>query len=301
MTKRGLKIATIGGGSSYTPELIEGFIKRYGELPVKDIYLADIEEGREKLSVVSALAQRMADQSGCDIRIHPTLDREEALKDADFVTTQFRIGQLEARIRDERIPLRYHVIGQETTGAGGFANALRTVPAALDLCRDIERLCPDAWLINFSNPSGLVTEAVLNHTKVKAIGLCNAPIGMQNDVAKLLGCPSEDVYCDFAGINHLFWVQKVMVRGRDATKEVIERVVKEGKAGKLANIPDIDFPESFIRSLGMLPISYLKYYYLADQMLEECIKDAETKGTRGEVVRKWRQSCLRFIGTKIWL
>ncbi len=286
MTEKGLKIATIGGGSSYTPELIEGFIKRYEELPVKDIYLVDIEEGKEKLSIVSALAQRMVDKSGCDIRIHSTLDREEALRDADFVTTQFRIGQLEARIRDEKIPLRYHAIGQETTGAGGFANALRTVPAILDICKDIERLCPDAWLINFSNPSGLVTEAVLNHTKVKAIGLCNAPIGVQNDVAKLFGCDAEDVYCDFVGINHLFWVQKVMIKGKDVTEETIGRIVKEGKAGKLANIPDIDFPGSFIRSLGMLPISYLKYYYLADQMLEECIEAAGTKGTRGEVVRK---------------
>lgn len=286
MTKRGLKIATIGGGSSYTPELIEGFIKRYEELPIKDIYLVDIEEGREKLSIVSALAQRMIDKSGCDICIHPTLDREEALKDADFVTTQFRIGQLEARIRDEKIPLRCHAIGQETTGGGGFANALRTVPFMLELCRDIERLCPDAWLINFSNPSGLVTEAVLNHTAVKAIGLCNVPIGMKNDMAQTFECNVDDVYCDFVGINHLLWAQKVIIRGKDVTAEAVRRTAEKKNAEKLANIPAIDFPGSFLKSLGMLPISYLKYYYLTDKMLEECLHEAETKGVRGEVVRK---------------
>lgn len=120
MTKRGLKIATIGGGSSYTPELIEGFIKRIATLPVKDIYLVDIETGKEKLEIVTALARRMAAKSGIDLQIHATTDRREALQDADFVTTQFRVGNLDARIRDERIPLRYQKIGQETTGAGAL-------------------------------------------------------------------------------------------------------------------------------------------------------------------------------------
>lgn len=196
MTKRGLKIATIGGGSSYTPELIEGFIKRIATLPVKDIYLVDIETGKEKLEIVTALARRMAAKSGIDLQIHATTDRREALQDADFVTTQFRVGNLDARIRDERIPLRYQKIGQETTGAGGFAKALRSVPVILDICKDMEELCPDAWLINFANPSGILTEAVLNHTSIKAIGLCNCPINMINDMAEKFDCPVEDVFCD---------------------------------------------------------------------------------------------------------
>ncbi|MDD2971330.1 MAG: 6-phospho-beta-glucosidase [Lachnospiraceae bacterium] len=285
MTKRGLKIATIGGGSSYTPELIEGFIKRYEELPVKDIYLVDIEEGLEKLHIVSAFAQRMVDKCGYDLQIHATLDREEALRDADFVTTQFRVGQLEARIRDERIPLRYNAIGQETTGAGGFANALRTVPVILDICEDMECLCPDAWLINFTNPSGLVTEAVLNHTSIKAIGLCNVPIGMKNDVAEKFDCTADDVYCDFVGINHLLWAQKIYIHGKDTTAEVLHRMAEDDTKEHLANIPDIDFPGYFLEALGLLPISYLKYYYLTDQMLLECITDAKEKGVRGEVVQ----------------
>ena len=286
MAKKGLKIATIGGGSSYTPELIEGFIRRYGTLPVKDIYLVDIEEGRQKLETVAALARRMVKKSGAGIAIHTTLDRREALQDADFVTTQFRVGLMEARIRDEKIPLRYDLIGQETTGAGGFANALRTIPVILGICRDMEKLCPNAWLINFTNPSGVVTEAVLNHTNIKAIGLCNVPIGMKNDFADLLGAPVENVSVDFLGINHLLWGRNISLNGRDVSEQAAEKLLAHGKKESLKNIPEIDFDPAFIRSLGLFPISYLKYYYLKDEMLEQCKKDAATVGTRGEVVRK---------------
>lgn len=286
MAKQGLKIATIGGGSSYTPELIEGFIKRYDSLPVKDIYLVDIEEGREKLETVAALARRMIQKSGVDITVHTTLDRQEALRGADFVTTQFRVGLMEARIRDEKIPLRYDLIGQETTGAGGFANAIRTIPVTLDICHDMEKLCPNAWLINFTNPSGIVTEAVLNHTSIKAIGLCNVPIGMQNDFAELLGVPAKRVTVDFLGINHLLWGRNVTLDGKDVSDQVAEKLLAHGKKETLKNIPEIDYDPAFLRSLGLFPISYLKYYYLKDEMLEQCKKDAATVGTRGEVVKK---------------
>lgn len=286
MTERGLKIATIGGGSSYTPELIEGFILRQKELPVKDIYLVDIEEGREKLEIVSALAKRMVEKSGADIRIHATLDRREALKDADFVTTQFRVGQLDARIRDEKIPLRYNVIGQETTGPGGFAKALRTIPVILDICKDMKELCPEAWLINFTNPSGIITETVLNHTDIKAIGLCNVPIGMLHDVADKFSVGVDKVRVDFVGINHLLWGRSITVEGKDVTEEIIRKVCEDSEKETLKNIPNEGFEPEFLKALGMLPISYLKYYYLAPRMLEHCIHDAETVGTRGEVVKK---------------
>ena len=135
-----LKVVTIGGGSSYTPELIDGFIKRYDELPVTDYYLVDIEKGKEKLEIVGNLARRMVEKAGLPMKIHLTTDREEALKDADFVTTQLRVGLLDARINDEKIPLKYGVLGQETTGPGGFMKAQRTIPVLLDICRDMERL-----------------------------------------------------------------------------------------------------------------------------------------------------------------
>ena len=156
-----IKIVTIGGGSSYTPELIEGYIKRKDELPIKEIWLVDIEEGKEKLEIVGALAKRMVEKAGLDWEVHLTLDRRLALKDADFVSTQFRVGLLDARIKDERIPLSHGVIGQETNGAGGMFKAFRTVPVILDIVKDMKELCPDAWLVNFTNPAGMVTEAVL--------------------------------------------------------------------------------------------------------------------------------------------
>ena len=285
MNKKGIKIVTIGGGSSYTPELIEGFIKRYDELPVSDIYLVDIEEGKEKLEIVGNLAKRMVLKAGVDIKIHLSLDRREALKGADFVTTQFRVGQLKARIRDEKIPLRYGTIGQETTGAGGFANAQRTIPVILDICRDMEELAPNAWLINFTNPSGIVTEAVIKHTNVKTAGLCNVPIGMVNGIADILGVAVNRINIDFVGLNHLLWGRKVYLDGEDITDRIIEEMA-DGRSMSLKNIPDFAWDADFIKSLGMLPCSYLKYYYMTDDMLKEEQEAAEKEGTRGEVVSK---------------
>ncbi len=165
----GIKIVTIGGGSSYTPELVEGFIKRYNELPVRELWLVDIEEGREKLQIVGNLAKRMVRKAGIPMEIHLTLDRKKALKDADFVTTQIRVGFLDARIKDEKIPLNHGVIGQETNGAGGMFKALRTIPVILDIDKDMSKLCPNAWMINFTNPAGMVTEALLRYGKIKEL------------------------------------------------------------------------------------------------------------------------------------
>jgi len=282
--KKNVKIVTIGGGSSYTPELVEGFIDRYDELPVSEIWLVDIPEGLKKLDTVAKLAERMIKKSGFDIRIITTTDRRKALKGADFVTTQFRVGGLDARIRDERIPLKYGCIGQETTGAGGFTKALRTIPVILGLCKDMEELCPDAWLINFTNPSGIITETVLTHSNIKIIGLCNVPVGMQNEIAEKKQCAVSDVYCDFVGLNHLLWAQKIYVRGCDMTEEIVANAHDYTEV--LKNIPDINAEAEFYKSLGMLPVDYLKYYYLTKEMYEEELRASENEGVRGEVVKK---------------
>ena len=279
-----LKIVTIGGGSSYTPELIEGFIARCGELPVGEVWLVDIPEGSEKLKIVAELARRMVGKAGCGIEIKTTFDRRSALAEADFVTTQFRVGGLEARIRDERIPLKYGCIGQETTGPGGFAKALRSIPVILGLCRDMEELCPDAWLINFTNPSGIITETILNYSRIRAIGLCNCPVGMQNDIAESFSCAADDVYCDFVGVNHLLWARKILVRGKDMTERIVANACDHN--GTMKNIPGLDVSAEFYRSLGMLPIDYLKYYYLTEEMLAECVRQAGHEGVRGETVKK---------------
>jgi 6-phospho-beta-glucosidase len=285
--KDNLKISIIGGGSSYTPEIIEGFIskKLAGELPIKDVYLVDIKEGEEKLEIVGALARRMAKRANVDINIHLTMDRREALEGADFVTTQFRVGSLDARIRDEKIPLRYNLIGQETTGAGGFAKAQRTIPIILDIARDINELCPDSWLINFTNPSGIITETLLKYTEIKVLGLCNVPIGMVSKVAELYKVPIERIYIEFAGLNHLVWGRKVYKDGVDVTKEVLE-MIKSGKYLINENTPDLKWPIEFIDALGVLPCSYHNYYYMKDYMLQQCKKDAAEQGTRGEIVKK---------------
>lgn len=183
---------------------MEGFIKRYAELPVRELWLIDIPEGEEKLRTVGALAKRMVEKAGVPIEVHLTLDRRKALEGADFVTTQIRVGLLDARVKDEKIPLKYGVIGQQTNGPGGLFKGLRTIPVILEICQEIRELCPDAWLINFTNPAGMVTEAVLrysNHRKV--IGLCNVPIGMKMGVASILGVEQSRVHIDFAGLNHM--------------------------------------------------------------------------------------------------
>lgn len=283
--RKKLKVAVIGGGSSYTPELIEGFIKRYQEFPIDELYLVDIEAGREKLKTVGALAVRMIEKAGLPIELHMTFDRREAIKDAAFVTTQIRVGMLDARSRDEKIPLRYGLLGQETTGAGGFAKALRTIPVILDICKDIEEVSPHAFLLNFTNPAGIVTEAVTKYTKVKTIGLCNLPIGTKMLVAKMLGVDVSKVEIEMAGINHLNWTTKVWVEGIEKTGEVLD-IISGVKGVSVKNIPDIEWEREFIQSVGMIPCSYLRYYYMKDKMLEKQLQDLETKGTRADEVKK---------------
>ena len=235
--------------------------KNEGKLPITDLYLVDVESGKEKLEIIGDLARRMVQEANADINIHTTMDRREALKDADYVTTQFRVGQLESRILDEKIPLKYDLIGQETNGAGGFMKAMRTIPVILDICRDMEELCPDAWLVNFTNPSGMITETVLKYAKnIKVVGLCNVPIGIVNKIAKLFDVDSKRVTVEFAGINHFVFGQYVYIDGVDRTEEVIEKMIK-GTEISMKNIPNFEFPEEILRSIKAIPAGYLKYYY----------------------------------------
>ncbi len=280
-----LKIAVIGGGSSYTPELIEGFIKRYHELPVKDLYLVDIEAGREKLEIVGSLAKRMLEKANVPINLHLTFDRREAIRDADFVTTQMRVGLLEARGRDERIPLKYNCIGQETTGAGGFAKGLRTIPVILDICKDIEELAPNALLVNFTNPAGMVTEAVLKYSKVRTMGLCNLPIETKMQIANLMGVDVSSIDIEMVGINHLNWTTKILVDGVDRTAEILFQASGDSKF-TMQNIPGFSWSPEFIQSLGALPCGYHRYFYMKEQMLKKQLEEVQTKGTRAEIVKQ---------------
>ncbi|MCP6766149.1 6-phospho-beta-glucosidase [Klebsiella pneumoniae] len=283
----GLKIVVIGGGSSYTPELIEGLLNRYHEMPVASLWLVDIEEGKEKVEIIAGLARRMIAKAGLTIEVVATLDRESALRDADFVCSQFRAGCLDARISDERISLKYGLIGQETNGLGGFANACRTIPIALEIAADMERLCPDAWLLNFTNPSGMVTEAILHHSRIKAVGLCNVPVIMQKGITTLLQCADEkEVVMQVAGLNHFIFVRQILHKGKEWLPEVIAEINAGRDPLVPRNIPPFRWPSHLLQGLGMIPCAYLRYYYMKDDLLRQELAEAGGEGTRGEVVKQ---------------
>lgn len=288
--KNGLKIVVIGAGSSYTPELIEGLIQRQHELPLRELWLVDIDDGREKMEIIAALTRRMLVKAGLGVRVETRLDREEALRGADYVCSQFRAGCLEARISDERISLKYGLIGQETNGLGGFANACRTIPIALQIAADMERLCPDAWLLNFTNPSGMVTEAVMRHSKIKAVGLCNVPVIMQKGVATLLESHDEQEFImQVAGLNHFIFVRQIQHQGEDKLGEVIARLAQGKDPLVPRNIPPFAWPKDLLTHLGMIPCAYLRYYYMSDDILKQELGEASGEGTRGEVVKAIEQ------------
>ncbi|MDR1770731.1 MAG: 6-phospho-beta-glucosidase [Hungatella sp.] len=285
----GIKIVTIGGGSSYTPELVEGFIKRYEKLPVRELWLVDIEEGREKLETVGALAQRMVKKAGLPMKVILSYDRREALKDADYVTTQMRVGLLEARIKDERIPLSHGMIGQETNGAAGMFKAFRTIPVILDIVKDMEELCPEAWMINFTNPAGMITEAVLRYTDFKkVIGLCNVPVNMVNGFARLLDVEPEQVTMELSGLNHHIFATDVFVDGQSRLEEILEiyQNISAEDAISMKNFSTLPFSPEFIRGLHCIPCPYHNYYFFTREQLEEELKEFKEGRVRGEVVKK---------------
>lgn len=287
-----LKVVTLGGGSTYTPELIDGFIRRYSELPVTEYWLVDVEAGREKLEIVGQLAQRMVAKAGIPMTVHLTTDRRKALQDADFVTTQIRVGQLAARIQDEKIPLHYGVLGQETTGPGGFMKAQRTIPVLLDICKEMESLCPDAWMINFTNPAGIVTEAIARHSPIKSLGICSGANSMMMDIARAYDVDREAIYARVMGLNHLIFADRITLHGKEITADFIEKLAQGVGANTLKNVPDIGLPAEFIRSLGFYPLSYLKYFWLNRETVAHELAELEQGGTRGERSLAIEQSLL---------
>ncbi|RUT29664.1 6-phospho-beta-glucosidase [Paenibacillus zeisoli] len=282
INKQGLKIAVIGGGSSYTPELVEGLIQGYHDMPVAELWLVDIEAGKMKLDIVGNLARRMVRKAGIHMEVHLTLNRREAIKDADFISTQIRVGLLEARKLDEHIPIRHGVVGQETTGPGGMFKALRTIPVILDICRDIEELAPNAWMLNFTNPAGMITEAVTKYSKVKTVGLCNSPINFQKFLAEVYNVDENRVLPEFVGINHLHWVTSALVDGEEKLPEILAG----DREYSAKNVPTVGWDSDFLRSLGAVPTYYLKYYYMMTEKYEEMKEALGRDGTRADVVSR---------------
>jgi 6-phospho-beta-glucosidase len=255
-----MKIAVIGGGSTYTPELIEGFGLRAGRLPVDELVLQDIDPGR--LEVVGGLAERILGKLGFPGRLTLTTDREQAIGGASFVLVQLRVGGLAARLLDETIPPRFGCLGQETTGAGGFAKALRTVPVVLEIAEQTARLgAPGAWLLDFTNPAGLVTQALIDDGR-RAIGLCNIPIGFQREFARQLGVEPERVQLEHVGLNHLSWERGVLVDGEDRLPGLVQTYPDQ--VGE-----EVGMPGSLIRLLGAVPSYYLRYFYFPEESRAE--------------------------------
>ena len=254
----GVKVVVIGGGSTYTPELIEGLARRTERLPIDELVLHDIDA--ERLSVVGGLAGRMLKRFGWAGRLVLSGDRATAVEDADFVLVQLRIGGQAARLIDETLPLKFGTIGQETTGAGGFAKALRTIPIVLDLAEETRRLAADgAWIIDFTNPVGMVTQALLDDGH-RAIGLCNVAITLQRHLAARLGVDPERADLEQAGLNHLSWVRALRVDGVDRLPGLLATA-----ADSIAE--EMDLPVEAFRRLGAVPSYYLRYYYAFSDVL----------------------------------
>jgi len=283
---RDLKIVVIGAGSTYTPELIEGFIVRRESLHIGSIYLMDID--RKKMEIVGAFTERILRKSSLACKVVMTEDLEIAIKDADYVLTQVRVGKLDARIRDEKIPLKYNLLGQETTGVGGFMKAMRTIPVIMNVAKVMEALAPNAWLINFANPSGLVAEVVINNSKVKMVGLCNCPTSMIKDARAMVPTNTKDFDYDYVGLNHLSWITGVYADGKDILPDLIENGFE---VTTMKNIQKMEFEKPLLKASKGIPSTYLNYYYFRDAQIKHC---KEEKQTRGEVCKELEKELLEM-------
>jgi len=275
-----MKIAIIGAGSTYTPELIEGFIEYREKMPFQEISLMDRDPSR--LNIIGDFAGRMLRRAGMEKLLHITTDLEEALSDAAFVMTQIRVGGSRGRLLDEEIAREFGLVAQETTGVGGFSHALRAIPQMLEIARIVECFCPQAWVINFTNPSGIITEALANYSSVKVIGLCNVPLVMRRDIAAALGVQAENLKIDSFGLNHLSWIKRILLGETDLTAAALEEIEKVEILKKMDS--------RLIRKLNLIPSPYLRYYYQTDSVL----KEQETETLRAQKVMEIEQSLLRL-------
>jgi 6-phospho-beta-glucosidase len=261
----GLKVAVVGGGSTYTPELVEGFARRATVLPIDELVLQDPDA--ERLEIVGGLASRILDAAGWPGRLVLTGRRDQALDGAGYVLIQLRVGGQAARLVDETLPHRFGVIGQETTGPGGFAKALRTVPLVLEIAEEAGRRgAPGAWILDFTNPVGIVTQALVDGGH-HALGLCNVAIGFQRGFARRFAVSPERVRLDHVGLNHLSWIRAVLVDGVDRLPELLD-------AGDPMVTADDHFGLDLVRALGAVPSYYLRYYYATADVLREQLDGA---------------------------
>jgi len=272
-----MKIAVIGGGSTYTPELVSGLSRERERIDVSELVLQDIDP--ERREVVGGLAQRMLDRQGYQGRLEVTDDLDRAVDGADFVLIQIRVGGQEARLSDETVPLACGCIGQETTGAGGLGKALRTVPVVLGIADRVrERAAEGAWIVDFTNPVGIVTRSLVDHGH-QAVGLCNVAIGWQRSFARMLGVEPSRVQVDQVGLNHLSWVRHVRLDGEDVIADLMS-----AHGDEIAQ--DIGLSRRLLDELGVIPSYYLHYFYSHDAVLAEQLDGVPRATTVAEIERE---------------
>ncbi|MEV4870875.1 6-phospho-beta-glucosidase [Streptomyces syringium] len=277
-----MKLAVVGGGSTYTPELVDGFARLRDVLPLTELVL--IDPAADRLELVGGLARRIFAKQGHPGRISWTSDLDAGVDGADAVLLQLRVGGQAARQQDETWPLECGCVGQETTGAGGLAKALRTVPVVLDIAERVRRRSPDAWIVDFTNPVGIVTRALLTAGH-RAVGLCNVAIGFQRKFAALLGVSPQDVSLEHVGLNHLTWERSVRVGGEDVLPELI---AEHGEA----IAADLRMPRALLDRLGVVPSYYLRYFYQHDTV----VRELRTGPSRAAEVAEMERRLLALYG-----
>ncbi|NEC64091.1 6-phospho-beta-glucosidase [Streptomyces sp. SID9727] len=280
-----MKLAVVGGGSTYTPELIDGFARLRDTLPVEELVLVD--PAADRLDLVGGLARRIFAKQGHPGRVVTTSDVDAGVAGADAVLLQLRVGGQAARNQDETWPLECGCVGQETTGAGGLAKALRTVPVVLDIAERVRRANPDAWIIDFTNPVGIVTRALLQAGH-KAVGLCNVAIGFQRKFARLLGVAPGEVHLDHVGLNHLTWELGARLGGPRG-EDVLPRLIAE-HGDAIAD--DLHMPRAVVDRLGVVPSYYLRYFYAHD----EVVRELGSKPSRAAEVAAMEKELLAMYG-----
>ncbi|MGW1746504.1 6-phospho-beta-glucosidase [Streptomyces sp. NPDC002092] len=280
-----MKLTVVGGGSTYTPELIDGFARLRDTLPVEELVLVD--PAPERLELVGGLARRIFAKQGHDGRIVTTDELDAGVDGADAVLLQLRVGGQAAREQDETWPLECGCVGQETTGAGGLAKALRTVPVVLDIAERVRRTNPGAWIVDFTNPVGIVTRALLQAGH-KAVGLCNVAIGFQRKFADRLGVAPADVHLDHVGLNHLTWETGVRLGGPEGENVLPKLLAEHGDA----IAADLRLPRVLLDRLGVVPSYYLRYFYAHD----EVVRELRTKPSRAAEVAEMERNLLKMYG-----
>lgn len=288
-----MKVAVIGGGSSYTPELVNGFLARVATFPMKELWLVDISQ--ERLDIVGGFAQRMVAAAGSPFQVHLTTDRRAGVVGASYVTTQLRVGGMEARRQDEYLGRRYGLVGQETTGIGGMAKALRTIPVLLAIARDMAELAPGAPLVNFTNPAGLVTEALVRYApNVPAVGVCNVSITTKMHLlerwAAMTGVTvaPERAQLNTLGLNHLTWHRGFTIDGEEVWPQIIANYGAE-----LRSAEEPEWSPHLVASLGMIPNYYLQYFYNTSHKIAE---QAAWPPSRAEAVMAVERDLLAYYG-----